>query len=212
VTAVPAPLETDITDIPQRWPVTSSSQRLRGRIFSVRTDDVQMPGGEVAARDVVEHPGAVAVLALDEQDRVLLVRQYRHPAGGLLWELPAGLRDVDGERLLAAAQRELAEETGCRAGSWKTLADCLTSPGMSSERIRIFLARGVAEIPPAERDFTPVHEEASMQHAWVGLDDAVRAVLGGGIHNQTAAVGILAAYAARTDGFAALRDAAAAEF
>jgi ADP-ribose pyrophosphatase len=170
-----------------------------------------MEDGAVAARDVVVHPGAVAVLALDGQDRVLMVCQYRHPVGRLLWELPAGLRDVDGEPPLATAQRELAEETGWRADLWKTLADCFTSPGMTSERIRIFLARGVSEIPPAERDFTPVHEEAGIELAWVPLDDAVAAVLGGGVHNQTAAVGILAAYAARADRFAGLRDPRAPE-
>jgi ADP-ribose pyrophosphatase len=170
-----------------------------------------MPDGEVAARDVVVHPGAVAVLALDGHDRVLMIRQYRHPAGRLLWELPAGLRDVDGEPPLATAQRELAEETGWRAQTWHTLADCFTSPGMSSERIRVFLARGVSEVPPAERDFTPVQEEACIEIAWVPLDDAAGAVLGGDIHNQTTAVGILAAYAARADGFAGLRDPRAPE-
>lgn len=189
----------------------ASRERLRGRIFSVRTDDVQMPDGAVAARDTVVHPGAVAVLALDRQERVLLVRQYRHPAGALLWELPAGLRDVGGEPPLATAQRELGEETGWRAGSWKTLADCFTSPGMSDERIRIFLARDVSEIPPGERDFTPEHEEAGIEVAWMPLGDAAGAVLSGDIHNQTAAVGILAAYAARGDGFAGLRDPRAPE-
>lgn len=165
-----------------------------------------MEDGTVAARDVVVHPGAVAVLALDIHDQVLLVHQYRHPVGRLLWELPAGLRDINGEPPLATAQRELAEESGWRADSWMTLADCFTSPGMSSERIRIYLARGVTEIPPAERDFTRVHEEASIEVAWVPLDDAAGAVLSGDIHNQTAAVGILAAYTARADGFAGLRD------
>ena len=201
----------DLTDTPERWPVVSAAERFRGRIFSVRTDSVQMPDGAVAARDIVVHPGAVAVLAMDGQQRVLLVHQYRHPAGRLLWELPAGLRDVGGEPPLATAQRELAEETGWRAASWETLADCLTSPGMTSERIRIFLARGVSEIPAGERHFTPVHEEARIELAWIPLDDAVGKVLRGDIHNQTAAVGILAAYAARDDGFAGLRDPRAPE-
>lgn len=200
-----------ISDAPERWPVASSAERLHGRIFSVRTDDVRMPDGAVAARDVVVHPGAVAVLALDAHDRVLLVHQYRHPVGRLLWELPAGLRDVGGEPPLDTAQRELAEETGWRAATWHVLADCFTSPGMSSERIRIFLARGVSEIPPAERTFRRVNEEAGIEVAWVPLGDAARAVLGGDIHNQTAAVGILAAYAARADGFAGLRDPRAPE-
>ena len=201
----------DIADSSGHWPVQSSEERLHGEIFSVRTDDVRMPDGEVAARDVVVHPGAVAVLALDGDDRVLLVHQYRHPVGHLLWELPAGLRDVSGEPPLATAQRELAEETGWRAETWRTLADCFPSPGMTSERIRIYLARGVSEIPPDERHFTRVEEEAGIEVAWVPLGDAAAAILAGDIHNQTAAVGILAAYAARADGFAGLRDPRAPE-
>ncbi|MGE5289089.1 MAG: NUDIX domain-containing protein [Micromonosporaceae bacterium] len=200
-----------IRDVPERWPALSTEERFRGHIFSVRTDRVGMPGGEAADRDVVEHPGAVAVLALDEAERVLMIRQYRHPAGMSLWELPAGLRDVDGEPLLATAERELGEETGYRAGDWLTLADYFTTPGMSSERVRVFLARGVTEIPPAERTFTARHEEASMQVAWVPLDDAVSGVIAGHVHSPTAVVGILAAYAARAKGFATLRGAGAPE-
>src|SRR6202012_5179419 len=97
-----------------------------------------------AERPVVSHPGAVAVPALDEASRVLMIRQYRHAVGYQLWEIPAGLRDVDGEPLLATAQRELREETGYQARDWHVLVDPFTSPGFTTERVRIFLARGVS--------------------------------------------------------------------
>ncbi len=151
------------------------------------------------------------MLALDDAERVLLIRQYRHPVGRLLWELPAGLRDVDGEQPLATAQRELMEEAAFRATSWLTLVDFLTTPGMSDERVRIFLARGLSEIPDAERDFTARHEEARLEVAWLPLDDAVNAVVAGRLHNPTAVVGILASYAARSDRFATLRSVDAPE-
>jgi 8-oxo-dGDP phosphatase len=200
-----------ISDTPGHWPTLSTVNHFRGRIFSVHTDSVRMPGGVIADRDVVEHPGAVAVLAIDESERVLMVRQYRHPVARFLWELPAGLRDVEGELPVATAKRELLEETGHRASRWLTLADFFTTPGMSSERIRIFLARDLTEVPVAERSFKPAHEEATMQVAWVPLDDAVRGIVAGRLHNPTAVVGILAAYAARSDGFATLRGAGASE-
>jgi len=202
---------TPVSDVPARWPTLSTARRFQGRVFSVRTDRVVMPDGEAADRDVVEHPGAVAVLALDDAERVLLIRQYRHPVGRLLWELPAGLRDVDGEQPLATAQRELMEEAAFRATSWLTLVDFLTTPGMSDERVRIFLARGLSEIPDAERDFTARHEEARLEVAWLPLDDAVNAVVAGRLHNPTAVVGILASYAARSDRFATLRSVDAPE-
>jgi 8-oxo-dGTP pyrophosphatase MutT (NUDIX family) len=166
---------------------------------------VRMPDGDVAGRDVVEHPGAVAVLALDEQERVLLIRQYRHPVGLLLWEIPAGLRDVAGEPPLVTAERELLEETGYRAADWRVLTDYFTSPGFSTERLRVFLARGLTRVPDADRRYVPEHEEAQLVIAWVRLDEAVARLLAGDLHNGVAAVGILSAYAARKDGLAALR-------
>jgi 8-oxo-dGDP phosphatase len=200
-----------LRDAPEHWPVTQSAELARGRLLRVRRDTVTMPDGTHADRELTEHPGAVAILALDEADRVLLIRQYRHPAGALLWEIPAGLRDVAGEPLLATAQRELLEESGYRAADWRVLTDFLTSPGSSTERVRVFLARGITEVPAAERDYVPEHEEASLQVAWLPLEDAVRGFLAGDLHNGVAAVGILSAYAAVKIGFGALRETGAPE-
>jgi 8-oxo-dGDP phosphatase len=200
-----------IRDCPQNWPVASSVELATGQLVRVRRDMVRMPDGSLAAREIVEHPGAVAVLALDDDDRVLLIRQYRHPVGRLLWEIPAGLRDVRGEPLLATAQRELTEEAGYRAADWRVLVDFFTSPGFSNERLRIFLARQLTEIPAAERVFVPEHEEAHLVIRWQPLDRAVAGLLSGDLHNGVTAVGVLAARAARASSFAGLRDAAAAE-
>ncbi|HZE30542.1 MAG TPA: NUDIX hydrolase, partial [Actinoallomurus sp.] len=132
-------------DVPERWEVAGSEVRFKGRILQVRTDRVRMPNGdttEITERDVVVHPGSVGVIGLDDAERVLLIRQYRHPVAHLLWEPPAGLRDVEGEPTWRTAARELAEEAGYRAREWHTLLDVFTSPGMTNERVRIFLARG----------------------------------------------------------------------
>ncbi|MFB4307604.1 NUDIX domain-containing protein [Actinomadura sp. GTD37] len=204
----------DVRDVPERWNVVESSAAFQGPVFGVRRDRVEMPSGdgtEIVGRDVVEHIGAVGVLALDDRDRVLLLRQYRHPVGRLLWEAPAGLRDVDGEPLHRLAERELLEEAGYRAERWDTLADVYTSPGMADERVRIFLARGLTEVPADQIDFERVHEEADMPVVWVPLDEAVRKVLAGELHNMIACMGVLAARAARDGGFRDLRPAGAPE-
>jgi ADP-ribose pyrophosphatase len=203
----PVPLR----DTAERWPVLSSAVQARGPIVTLRSDRVQMPDDEVADRQVVEHPGAVAVVALDDAGRVLMIRQYRHPVAHRLWELPAGLRDVSGEPPRVTAERELLEETGYRARDWHVLVDFYSSPGISTECLRVFLARDVAAVPAAQRDFVPRHEETQLQIGWVGLDDALHAFLAGDLHNGVAAVGILSAYAARSSGFAGLRPAGAAE-
>jgi ADP-ribose pyrophosphatase len=200
-----------LADQPEHWDVVSSTQELRGRLIAVRSDKVRMPDNQIAEREVVHHPGAVAVLALDESQRVLMIRQYRHPVGYLLWEIPAGLRDVEGEPLQATAARELLEEAGYRAREWHSLVDYFSSPGFSTERLRVFLARGLERVPEAERDFVPEHEEAHLLLDWLPLDAAVRLVLAGQLHNGVAAVGILAGYAARSDGFGGLRPADAPE-
>lgn len=200
-----------IEDTPETWDVVASKPRFSGYVIDVVTDSVKMPGDEVADRDYVVHPGAVAVLALDERQRVLMIRQYRHPARQLMWELPAGLRDVPGEPLVETAARELAEEAGYRAATWDTLLDLRTSPGMSDERIRVFLARDLTPIPEGENAFVAHHEEIGMPVEWVPLGDAVDKTLMGMIHNSPAVAGILAAYAASAEGFARLRPADAPE-
>jgi len=195
-----------LADLPVRHPVRERRLAFNsGRVIRVRTDVVDLPGGDRVTRDVVEHPGAVGVIALDDAERVLLVQQYRHAAGHLLWEPPAGLLDVSGEDPLAAASRELAEEAGQAAVRWDVLVDAFTTPGMSNEAVRIYLARDltVVERPPGEG------EERDMPIRWVPLDEAVRAVFAGALHNPMAAIGLLAAQIARRDGFALLRPAGA---
>ena len=202
----------DIRDLaPGPWPVTESAELGSGAMVRLRKDMVRMPDGEVVGRDVLEHPGAVAVLALDTDEQVLMIRQYRHPVGRMLWEIPAGLRDVAGEPLHVTAERELLEEAGYRAAHWQVLADSFSSPGISTERLRIFLARSLTEVPAAERSYVPEHEEAHLVLAWVPLDEAVARILAGDLHNAVTSLGILSAYAARQDGFTTLRDADAPE-
>ncbi len=201
----------NIRDEPAHWPVVSSAELVRGRLVTLRTDKVRMPAGELAERDVVIHPGAVAVLALDDAQQVLLIRQYRHPVQRLLWEIPAGLRDVSGEPPWATARRELLEEAGYRARDWRVLADYYTSPGFSTERLRVFLARDLEFVPESERDFVPEGEETQLVPAWLPLDEAVRKVLAGELHNGVAALAILAGYAARSEGYERLRPADAPE-
>ena len=200
-----------IADSAGSWPVQRSSVLAEGRIVTLRQDTVVLPDGELVDREVVEHPGAVAVVAMDENGRVLLIRQYRHPVGATLWELPAGLRDVAGEPLLDTARRELLEESGYLANDWAVLTDYLSSPGITNERLRVFLARDLTMVPASQREYVPEHEEAYLAVAWLTLDDAVRAILAGELHNGVAIAGILAAYAAQVDGFSSLRRAGEAE-
>jgi 8-oxo-dGDP phosphatase len=196
-----------IQDQPEHWPVVSSDVLLRSRLVTVRSDKVRTAENRVAERDVVLHPGAVAVLALDDADRVLMIRQYRHPVGRLLWEIPAGLRDVPGEEPWVTASRELMEEAGYRARDWRVLVDYYSSPGYSTERLRIFLARDLAAVPVAERHFVPQDEEAHLLVDWLPLDEAVEAVFAGELHNGPAVVAIMAGYAARSGGYDRLRPA-----
>lgn len=195
-----------IVDRPEEWRVEASSVPFRGKKTSVRTDDVVMPDGSVVSRDYQVHPGSVAVLALDERDRVLVLSQYRHPVRRKLWEIPAGLLDVPGENPLSAAERELYEEAHVKAEDWRVLADVYTTPGGCDEAVRIFLARGVSE---AEGDrFQVAEEEAQMEHARVPLPELVRAVLAGDLQNNCLVVGALALTAALAgDGMDALRPA-----
>ncbi|HSP36324.1 MAG TPA: NUDIX hydrolase [Frankiaceae bacterium] len=185
------------------YEVRSSTDAFDGKIIKVRTDQVTMPGGNESQRDVVVHPGAVGVVALDDQGRVMLIKQYRHPVKESLWELPAGLLDVEGELALATAKRELSEEAGLQAERWNVLVDVLTSPGMSDEATRIFLASGVSD---TGNDRSDVDEEAELELSWVDLDEAIRSVLSGGIRNALAVAGLLAAARARDNNFENLRE------
>nr|WP_296075080.1 NUDIX hydrolase [uncultured Actinoplanes sp.] len=182
----------------------SRSERYAGPIFTVYTDEVTMSGGNTAGRDVVVAKGAVGVVALDDVDRVVLIRQYRHAVGTRLWELPAGLRDKSGEDLVTGAARELGEEADLRAGRWDLLVDLHTSPGFTTESIRIFLARSLSPVPDHER-FSRTDEEADLEIAWFDLDEAVSMVLRGEITNAAAVGGLLAAARARDEGWALLR-------
>jgi 8-oxo-dGTP pyrophosphatase MutT (NUDIX family) len=189
--------------------VTESREVFSGGIISVRSDTVTMPGGGTSQRDVVEHPGAVGIVALDGpegSERVLTVRQYRHPVRRRLVELPAGLLDKQDEPAVDAAARELVEETGHEAARWDVLVDALNSPGMANEAIRVYLARDLRRVEQPETE----HEEADMTTAWVPLTEAVEAVLEGKIENGMAIMGILAAAEARRRGYTGLRPADAA--
>ena len=180
--------------------------RYAGHVWSVRSVTARLPSGARVERDVVDHPGAVGVVALDEQDRVLLIRQYRLPVDGYLFELPAGLRDVDGEPPMLTAQRELVEEAGYVAGQWSVLVDFFNSPGGSTEAFRCYLARDLTEVDGG-RTATGEAEEAHLPRVWLPLEEAVGLVLSGALHNPTTVAGVLAAEAARSRGWATLRDA-----
>jgi ADP-ribose pyrophosphatase len=187
--------------MPHAYRVLSSKRVYDGKVISLRRDELTMPGDSTAVRDVVEHPGAVAVVALDEDSRVVVVRQYRHPVGRELDELPAGLLDKDGEPAAETARRELAEEAGIGADEWHVLVDLLTSPGMSDEATRIFLARGLHEV---ERDVQE-HEEAELTSFRVPLAELAAGVLAGRYENSLLVAGVLAAERAARNGFQDLR-------
>jgi 8-oxo-dGDP phosphatase len=196
----------DVCDRADPMPVTHSTEQFRGHVWNVRTDTVSFPDGSLVARDVIEHPGAVGIAALDEEDRILLIRQYRHPVGAFLFELPAGLRDIAGESPLDTAKRELAEEAGIAAAQWSILVDYFNSPGGSSEANRCYLARGLTVIPGG-RCPSGEAEEAHLPRAWLPLDQAVELVLAGALHNPATVTGVLAAAAARDRGWATVRPA-----
>ncbi len=169
--------------------VIESKDIYEGAILAVRRDKVAMPGGREAYREVVEHFGAVAVVALDDDLRLLMEKQYRHPVEQHLWELPAGILDIAGEDPLAAAKRELYEETGSSAQNWSVIADTVTSPGFADETVRIYLARDLKlGTRPAVED-----EEADMTLHWVPLSEAVEMVFAGKVINSIAVAGILGA-------------------
>ncbi|MFV0534525.1 MAG: NUDIX domain-containing protein [Cumulibacter sp.] len=174
------------------YSVTGSERIYDGPIFTLRRDAVEFPDGSSATRDVVSHDGAVAIVPIDADGRVVLIEQYRHSVAQMLWEVPAGLLDVAGEHALDAAQRELAEEVGLRATSWHTLIDLVSAPGFCDERVRVFLARGLSAAPRPD-GFVLEHEEAQVAVHRVPLADAVAAVHAGEVVNSLAVGALLAA-------------------
>lgn len=184
------------SDVVAPRPVAGRTVIHEGMVWDVVRDTVDLGDAGTVRREYVRHPGAVAVLAIDDQERILLLRQYRHPVGRELWEPPAGLLDVEGEDLVVAAARELAEEADLVAGSWWHLLDYFTSPGGSDERLRIFVARDLSPVPDAERH-TREAEEHGIVPEWVPLADAVAGILGGRLGNPSTVVGVLAVAAAQ---------------
>ena len=184
-------------------PVRASRTAVDGYVWSVVTETMEFDGALVE-RDILVHPGAVAVVALDEHDRVLLIRQYRHPVGQQLFEPPAGLMDKPGEPPWQTAARELAEEAGYRAGRWDVLVDVYLTPGGSSEAIRIYLARDLTALATG-RVMTGEAEEQHLPRVFVPLDDARDLVLSGAIGGGSTVAGILAAHASRALGWTSLR-------
>lgn len=191
---------TELNDQPFRPEVVSSETAFEGKVWNVRRDVFRYNGDEIT-REYVDHTGAVAVLAMDDDGRVLLIRQYRHPVRHRDWEIPAGLLDQDGERPLLAAQRELGEEADLEADEWNVLADVFTSPGGNDEEIRIYLARGIRSTGSA---FAREDEEADIEVRWVPLDEAVDAVLQRRVHNAPLIIALLSARAARDQGWSTL--------
>jgi 8-oxo-dGDP phosphatase len=188
-----------LTDEPEVWPVHGTEDVWRGSTpFAVRRDEISRPGhDERFGRLVVEHPGAVVVLAVDERERALVLRQYRHPAGLRFVELPAGLLDVPGEDPVVAARRELREEALLEADDWELLNTLYPSPGLSAERIDIFLARGLRTATDRD-DFEPEHEEADMTRHWVPVRDLVEAVLARRLADGPLALAVLTYAMTRT--------------
>ena len=189
-----------LADEPAFAAVSDSAIVFDGKVWDVRRDTFGYNGSRIN-REYLDHPGAVAILALDEHNQVLLIKQYRHPVRTRDWELPAGLLDEDGEHPLVGAQRELAEETDLVATEWNVLGEFATSPGGSNEVIRIYLARGLAAAPEI---FERTEEEADIEVRWVPLDDCVDAVLARRVQNPSLVIGVLAAQAARARGWSTL--------
>lgn len=192
---VPDPMLDPVMDLEQRYPMSQSEVVFAGRVWDVRRDVVELPTGPVV-RDYVEHPGAVGVLALDLQDRAIVIQQYRHPVGMLEWELPAGLLDVPGEDPVECARRELLEEVDLTAASWEHLLTYRSSPGGMNEVLHLYVARDLSEVAETERHVR-TDEEAGMPSRWVPLPELREAVLTGRVGNAALMLAVLAYTASR---------------
>lgn len=182
-----------LADTEERWPTDGTRRPYDDGFVAVRVETVHAPDGDTFDRSVVEHRGAVGILALDDTDRVLLLRQYRHAAGRRLLELPAGVCDVDDEAPVATAARELHEEASLRAADWRLLLEVVPTPGSSTERWQVFLARDLSPVAPSQRH-EPQHEEADMSAVWVPLAEAVAAVVQRRLSDGMTGIAALAAH------------------
>ena len=159
-----------------------------GRVIKVNVETVRLPNGHVIDLEIIHHPGGAAVVALDAQQRVCLLRQFRHAAGGWIWELPAGKLEPD-EPPLLTAQRELVEEAGREASEWQSLGAYVSSPGVFTETVHLFMARGLR---PAKM----AHEAAELiEIHWIAMTEACQRALSGELVDGKTVVGLLRAQA-----------------
>lgn len=165
----------------------SSRPVFEGRLLSVKVDEVALANGNSAIREIVSHPGAAAIVPLLNDDHVVMIRQYRHAAGKVLWEIPAGILE-EGESPEACARRELAEEVGYAANDLDFLFSVFLSPGFSSELIHVFLARNLVPVKVS------AEEDERIEAHRICLDEAVKMVRQGEVQNATAVCGLLAAF------------------
>lgn len=186
-----------VTDEPAAWPLASTEVLFDSTYMGLTLDVIEAPDGSTHRRSVVRHGGAVGVVALDADDRVLLVQQYRHPVGQRLLELPAGVLDVPGESRAEAAARELAEEADVVAAEWSSLGEAIPTPGYSSEQWEIFLATDLSPVPADQRTAREA-EEADMVQLWLPFGEAIEAVFDGRITDAMTVIGLLQVHARRT--------------
>lgn len=174
----------------QKPELLGSDRVYDGKLITVHRDRLRQ-GDQTVEREVVDHPDSVAIVAVNDRDEVLLVRQYRHPVGDFLWELPAGLLDEPDEKPLEAAKRELSEEAGVRAARWERLVTLRPSPGITGENVTIYFAGDLDEVEGGPHP----DDDENLELAWVPLPEALRRVRSGDITNGLAVAGLLAARA-----------------
>lgn len=185
-----------LRDAAQDWQVSESEPLYASAYLNLSVDTIVDSQGARHPRTVVNPHGAVGIVAIDDDDRVLLVEQYRHPVRQRLLEIPAGTLDVTGESAAEAAARELAEEADLRAEHWESVLSLFATPGYSTEAWQVFRARGLHPVPEADRTKREA-EEADMVQWWIPFDDAVAAVLEGRIRDAMTVSAILATHVQR---------------